>query len=183
MKGGKRDVGGLINKALDALSREELLNYIGDLSRNWLAIDGTWFQAVEREFGMEKAIELDENQWGVFTVVEAKRIKKRFGIEDGCGIPGLMKALKFRVYANVNEQEIVEVSGNRCVFRMKKCRVQYARAQKHMAEFPCKSVGLVEYENFAKTIDPRIETRCICCPPDEHPAGYYCAWEFMVRDT
>ena len=63
---------------LEKLSKEELMDYIEDISKNWLAIDGTWFQAVEREFGMEKAIELDVESWNVFTVIEAKRIMERF---------------------------------------------------------------------------------------------------------
>ena len=45
-----------------------------------------------------------------------------------------------------------------------------------------KSVGLVEYAEFAKTIDPRIKTICIACPPDKHPDEYYCAWKFYIND-
>ena len=167
---------------LENLTKEELINYIEDLSKNWLAIDGTWFQVVEKEYGIDKAIELDVAQWKRFTVIEAKRIMRRFKIEENGGIPALMKALKFRLYANINIQEIVEISENRCVFRMNNCRVQYARKQKNLPDFPCKPVGIVEYGDFAKTIDPRIQTRCICCPPDKHPDDYYCAWEFTIEE-
>ena len=170
-----------MNKELLKLSKEELINYIEDLSKNWLAIDGTWFQAVEREFGLEKAIDLDVKQWKRFTVIEAKRIMQRLNLPEKGGIPALCKALNFRVYANINTQEIVEVSKNRCVFRMNNCRVQFARKQRNLPDFPCKPVGMIEYGDFAKTIDPRIETRCICCPPDAHPKNYYCAWEFKLK--
>ena len=166
---------------LEGLSKDELLNYIEDLSKNWLAIDGTWFQAVEKEFGLEKAIELDVAQWKKFTIIEAKRIMRQFNIPENGGIPGLVKALRYRVYANINIQEIIEISNDRCVFRMNNCRVQYARKRSNLPDFPCKPVGIIEYENFAKTIDPRIETRCICCPPEEHPENYYCAWEFTIE--
>ena len=30
-------------------------------------------------------------------------------------------------------------------------------------------------------IDPRIETRCVACPPDPHPEEYWCAWEFSIK--
>ncbi len=172
-----------MNKLLNELSKEELIEYVEDISKNWLAIDGTWFQAVEREFGMEKAIELDAESWKRFTIVEAKRIlkSKKFNIPENGGIPALIKALQFRVYANINEQEIIEVSENRCIFRMKNCRVQYARKSKGLPDFPCKKVGIVEYTGFASTIDPRIETKCISCPPDSHPEEYYCAWEFSIK--
>ncbi|MHA1491841.1 MAG: DUF6125 family protein [Promethearchaeota archaeon] len=171
-----------MNEELLKLSKEELINYIEDLSKNWLAIDGTWFQAVESEFGLEKAIDLDVKQWKRFTVIEAKRIMQRLNLPKKGGIPALFKALNFRVYANINTQEIIEVSKNRCVFRMNNCRVQFARKQRNLPDFPCKPVGMIEYGDFAKTIDPRIKTRCICCPPDAHPKNYYCAWEFTLNE-
>jgi len=39
----------------------------------------------------------------------------------------------------------------------------------------------VEYTYFARSIDDRIETVCIGCPPDAHPDGWYCAWRFTLR--
>ena len=71
----------------------------------------------------------------------------------------------------------------RCVFKMKACRVQEARQRQNLPDFPCKPVGLVEYSNFAKIIDPRIITRCIACPPDKHPKDFWCAWEFFIATT
>ena len=170
-----------MRKDLEGLTKEELMDYIEDLSKNWLTIDGTWFQAVEKEFGLEKAIELDVAQWKRFTIIEAKRIMRRFNIQENGGILALVKALNYRVYANINVQETVEISEKRCVFRMNDCRVQSARKRRNLPDFPCKSVGIVEYEDFAKTIDPRIKTKCICCPPDQHPDNYYCAWEFTIE--
>lgn len=167
---------------IENLSKEELLNYIEDLSKNWLAIDGTWFQAVEKEFGIDKAIELDIEQWKRFTVIEAKRIMNRFKIPENSGIPALIEALKYRVYANINKQEIIKITDNSCVFRMNDCRVQSARKRRGLPDFPCKQVGIQEYGLFAKTIDPRIETKCITCPPDNHPENYWCAWEFTIKE-
>jgi len=66
------------------------------------------------------------------------------------------------------------------VFTMRECRVQTARRRKGLPDFPCKSVGIVEYTVFAKTVDPRIETRCITCPPDV-TGGLACSWEFTLR--
>lgn len=168
---------------LEPLTKEELLDYIEDLSKNWLAIDGTWFQEVEGEYGLEKAIELDVRQWEKFTVIEAKRIMNRFKILEKGGIPALIKALKYRVYANINIQEVLEISDNRCVFRMNDCRVQSARKLRGLPDFPCKQVGIKEYGLFAKTIDPRIDTKCIACPPGPHPDNYWCAWEFTVNEN
>jgi hypothetical protein len=161
-------------------NREDLIELLIDAAKNWLAHDGLWFQAVENKFGINTAIELDGKAWKKFTRIEAQRIMKRLNMKPGGGIPSLIQALHFRLYAYINKQEITEVSEKRCIFRMLDCRVQAARKRKNLPDFPCKPVGLVEYEYFAKTIDPRIQTKCIACPPDPHPEYYYCAWEFMV---
>ena len=166
----------------ESFSREELEGMLEDAALNWLAHDGLWFLAVEAEDGMGTAIKLDAEAWATFTVIEAKRIMKRHGIAPGGGIPALAKALGLRLYAFINEQEIAEQTDRHLVFRMNDCRVQSARKRKGLPDFPCKSVGLVEYAGFAKTIDPRIETRCIGCPPDDHPEDWYCAWEFTLRE-
>jgi hypothetical protein len=165
---------------LDDLSREQLIGMLDDFAKNWLAHDGLWFQAVEGEFGMEAAIRLDRNCWEKFTVIEAKRIMARHKIPENGGLEGLKKALNYRLYSRLNVQEVVEETKNRFVFRMNNCRVQYARNKRGLPDFPCKPVGLVEYSDFAKTIDPRIRTTCITCPPDAHPKEYYCAWAFEI---
>ena len=166
---------------LELLSRETLEKMLVDFSKNWLAHDGLWFQAVERHYGIEKAIELDTEAWERFTVIEAKRIMALHGIEENSGLEGLKKALGFRLYAVLNEQSIDNETENSFEFYMIDCRVQSARRRKNMTLFPCKSVGIVEYSGFAKTIDPRIKTECIGCPPDKHAGEkYYCGWRFSI---
>jgi hypothetical protein len=165
---------------LNDLPRKQLIGMLDDFAKNWLAHDGLWFQAVEQKFGMEPAIELDRKAWERFTVIEAERIMKRHNISKGSGLEGLKKALDYRLYARLNKQEIVEEGENRFVFRMNDCRVQSARKRRGLPDFPCKPVGIVEYSEFARAIDPRIRTTCIACPPDEHPDEFYCAWVFEI---
>jgi hypothetical protein len=165
---------------LRKLSKDELIRIVMDDAKNWLAHDGLWFQAVEHAHGMDAAIEADRSAWERFTVIEAKRIMERLGLAPGGGIPALLECLQHRLYARLNTQEAIEVTDDRAVFVMRDCRVQSARKRKGLPDFPCKSVGLVEYAGFAKAVDPRIETRCITCPPDDHGDDVWCAWEFTV---
>jgi Family of unknown function (DUF6125) len=167
-------------RLLAGLDKEELIRIIVDDAKNWLAHDGLWFQAVERTHGMEAAIDADREAWRHFTVIEAKRIMEQLGMKPGGGIPALVECFKHRLYARLNLQETSEVTENRCIFRMIDCRVQSARKRKGLNDFPCKSVGIVEYAEFARTVDPRIKTRCLACPPDDHPESFWCAWEFTV---
>lgn len=172
-----------LDYAFEQMSREELLGWLQDAARLWLAHDGLWFQAIEAADGMEKAIAHDTTAWSGFSPIEAKRIMKRLGIEPGGGIPALVTCLRHRLYAHLNEQELVEQTDARCVFRMARCRVQDARKRRGLADFPCKSVGIVEYTTFARTIDPRLACRCLACPPDDHPDEWYCSWEFTLEES
>lgn len=165
------------------MSKDQLVDIIVDSAKNWLAHDGLWFQAIEATHGMDAAMDADREAWRKFTVIEAQRIMARLGIEPGGGIPALVECLKHRLYARLNLQQADEVTATRAVFTMVDCRVQAARKRKGLPDFPCKSVGIVEYAEFARAIDPRIETRCIACPPDPHPEYYWCAWEFTLRES
>ncbi len=167
---------------LNDLNKEELIKIIVDDAKNWLAHDGLWFQAIEKRYGMDVAVDADTEAWRHFTVIEAKRIMERLGMASGGGIPALVECLKYRFYARLNLQECIEVTDTRVVFKMLDCRVQSARKRKGLADHPCKSVGIVEYSEFAKTIDSRIITRCIACPPDPHPDEFWCAWEFTILE-
>lgn len=166
-------------KYLETLSREELLKLVSVYAKNWLAHDGCWFLAAEEKYGMAAALELDTKSWQRFAVAEARRIMKAFDIPPNGGLKALEKALQFRLYAAINRQEVEWVDDHVMIFRMVECRVQQTRRQKKLPDFPCKSVGVVEFSQFAKTIDPRIKTRCIACPPDA-VADFFCGWEFTI---
>ncbi|MBN2044218.1 MAG: hypothetical protein JW757_04285 [Anaerolineales bacterium] len=163
-----------------ALDKETLVDLLEDAAKNWLAHDGLWFQAVEKEFGMEAALKMDQRAWKIFTQLEAKRIMRRLNLQPGGGIDALDQALRYRLYARINEQEIYRSAPDVLRFEMKECRVQVARERKGLPDFPCKSVGMVEYAFFAHTIDPRIKTEVIFCPPDIRPEGCYCTWQFSL---
>ena len=163
------------NAALDKLSREELLELIDIYAKNWLALDGVWFQSIERTEGMDAAMYHDGQAWERFTAIEAKRLKAFLGLGEHPGLEGLEKALSLRFYANLNEAT-AEYADGALIYTMKKCRVQTARERKGMPWHPCKSVGLVEYAGFARAIDERIACECLSCYPDVADNTCCCKW-------
>ena len=167
--------------AIEKLDRDKLLVLTKNFAKNWLAHDGLWFQAVEKAHGIEHAIQLDAQAWSRFSPIEARRIKEFLNLPEHGGLEALKEALEYRLYAVLNKQQ-GEFKDGRLRFYMNDCRVQSARRRKGLPDFPCKPVGLVEYSTFAAEIDPRIKTRCIVCPPDEHPDDYYCGWEFWMEE-
>ena len=167
---------------IEKLDREDLLKLAKMYAKNWLAHDGCWFLAAEKRHGLEEAIQIDKEGWIRFTVIEAKRIMKEFDISENSGLDGLEKALQLRLYASINIQEINRKSKTALIMKMKTCRVQEARERKKLPLFPCKEVGIEEYSRFASTIDPRIETRVIACPPDELNRDFHCGWKFTLME-
>jgi hypothetical protein len=166
---------------IDDLSREDLLKLLDIYAKNWLAHDGCWFLALEEKFGIETAIEMDTRSWEQFSPVEARRIMQTFNIPENSGLAALEQALGYRLYARVNRQAARWTDDGALEFRMIECRVQAARRRKGLPDFPCKPVGIVEYGQFAQTVDPRIKTECIACPPD--PVGSeYCTWRFTFQE-
>lgn len=166
---------------LSSLSKEELIELIDLYSKNWLAMDGVWFQSVERKFGMEEAIFHDEEAWRRFTVIEARRIKQFLKLPEQAGLEGLAKALSLRFYANINKDEIL-MEKNTLQYRTLECRVQTARKRKKMEFHPCKSVGIIEYSEFAKTIDSRITCECVSCYPQIKDDSCCCSWLFTLNE-
>jgi len=163
------------------LPRETLEKLKEAAAANWLANDGVWFQAVEFSKGMTEAKKCNDACWGNFSPFEAWSIKQFLNLPDNPGLEGLKQALGFRLYAAINKQSIVDETPTGFVFRMNDCRVQSTRKRKGLDDYPCKSAGIVEYSTFAAAIDSRIKTRCLACPPDEHPEDYYCSWQFYIE--
>jgi len=171
-----------IPKPLLDLPEEKLEELRNAMAVNWLANDGVWFQSVEFKYGMNDAKRCNDSCWAHFSPFEAWSIKRLLNLPEKPGIAGLKKALEFRLYNFVNKQSFTDETENSIVFRMNECRVQVARKRKGLADYPCKSGGLVEYTTFAEAIDSRIKTEVIACPPDPHPDDYFCAWKFSVKD-
>jgi hypothetical protein len=177
---GFQMVDGVPSPLLD-LEPEKLENLKDRVAKNWLVNDGVWFQAIEQAEGMNEAKRCNDSCWAHFSPFEAHSIGQLLDLPNNPGLEGLKKALGFRVYACINTQSIVDETDTSFVFQMNKCRVQDARKRNGLADYPCKSAGLVEYSYFAKAIDSRIKTECLGCPPDKHPEEWYCAWKFTME--
>jgi len=161
---------------------EDSKKELEDAAKNWIAIDGLWFQAVEQHYGMEAAVLLDQNVWKQYAAIEARRIKERLKLPEQGGLDALEIAFNNRLFAHVNETEIHRRDNKTLVVTIKTCRVQAARERKGMLMFPCYSVGMIEFPLFARTIDPRVSTECLSCPPETKEGTPYCSWKFTLEN-
>lgn len=166
---------------LSQYSKEELIKLIEAYTKNWLALDGLWFQSVEKEEGLDRAMHYDVEAWQVYTAIEARRIKEFLGLDEHPGLEGLAKAFRLRFCASFNEDSI-EIKDNKLYYRVLKCRVQGTRERKGMPLHPCKMVGTVEFGNFGKAIDSRISCECVSCYPEITDKTCCCMWIFTLNE-
>ena len=73
-------------ETLSQYSKDELIELIAMYSKNWLAHDGVWFQAIEKKAGMDDAMYYDIEAWRRFTVIEAKKIKAFLNLPEKAGL-------------------------------------------------------------------------------------------------
>jgi len=166
-----------------ALLQDTCKEELTDAAKNWIAMDGLWFQAVEQAYGMDAALAIDRQVWEQFAVIEARRIKERLFLPENGGLDALEIAFNSRLVSLLNKLEILRPDEKTLIVTTKTCRVQATRTRKGMAQFPCRSVGMVEFPVFARTIDARIVTTCLSCPPETLPGTPYCSWKFTLEGT
>ena len=162
---------------LESLPHETLVQLAKMFFKNQRNLDGYWFQYVEDEVGTETAVKIDGKIWTRHAIAEAREIKRIFEIPEE-GPPSVMRALTYTLSMETPEYEVF--TPERIVLRMTRCPMQEARLKQGRPEFPCREQGLIIYPGIAREIDSRVKVRCLQCPPDRHPDGFWCRWEYYL---
>jgi|Deesub1362B_J571_1020462.scaffolds.fasta_scaffold00016_83 hypothetical protein len=166
-----------IELKLDEKEKDEYINF---LLRQYRLVDAFWFLGVEDRFGLNVAVELNEEVWEEMARRSAREIKRRFKLEER-GLKGFIKALKYFPWATIVGYEVERTEDGRVVIKVPHCPPQEARLKSGKKEFPCKEMHYREFKFFAKEIDERIEVECIFAPPDER-RDIWCMWEFKLHE-
>jgi hypothetical protein len=174
---------------LAVASEQDLFDYLGDVENfkkyvkllldQYQIVDGFWFSFIEKEFGIETALRINEEIWARIGTRTAREIKYLFKIE-GRGVDGVLNALRYLPWYTITGYRVFREADSVRI-EIPKCVPQEIRARKNMGEYPCKKMHLAIFENFVKEIDNSIEVRCVFAPPDEHPQDLYCRWIFKAK--
>jgi len=165
---------------LAEMPREKLLDLFFLQVRNIWRVDGLYFLGIEKRFGTQAATEIDRECWNTMATLESRALSKVLGLSADT-IDSFMTLLRNSSWALDVAQKEVETSSDKGVFRVVECRTQKTRIAKGLGEFPCKPVRQGYLESFAMESNLNIQVRCVTCPPDEHPSGTWCEWEFTMR--
>ncbi len=159
------------------MENEEYIDY---LLRQYRLADAYWFLSVEKKYGLDAAVEMNEEVWETLSAKTAREIKRRFNVSEK-GLKGFVKALSYYPWTRITEYGITEEK-DRVVIKVAHCPPQEGRLKTGLGEFPCKKMHIKDFSAFAKEIDDRIEVKCLYAPPDKHPESCFCEWEFRLRD-
>lgn len=167
-------------KMLAAIPQEQLLDFFFHQIRNLWRVDGLYFLGIEKKFGTEAATEIDASVWESMAAIEAKSLQKMFSVGENPDVLAIMDLLKKSSWALDQPLKTIEVDAERAVLGVNRCRTQEARLSKGLCEFPCKRVRYGYLRTFASTLNPKVQVDCLVCPPDEHPKGSWCKWQFRL---
>ncbi len=162
------------------LTHEELRSYVEFMLYQFRRTDGFWFLGVEKDFGYDAAIRLNEGVWHRMGRIVARDIGERFGIQEK-GLKGLAKFFRYFPWAMIAEYEI-EVKDDEIIVSVPHCPSQEARLRKGAGEYICKEMHRGEFTSIAGEIDRNIKVECVFAPPDPHPEGLFCKWRFTVGE-
>lgn len=171
-----------LNKAqleiLAKLSREELLDFIDLLQRNWWNLQNNWMAYINRQYGEEAAVKGDSHCFGASARAQMYRLRKMFGLKGD--IQSVMDAMVLStIWAN-GEYDIWKVDDTHFRIRVTNCYQQVRRLEEGMGVLPCKPAGIAICEAAMEVINPAVKVNCLFCPPDDRPPDAWCDWEFEV---
>lgn len=165
---------------LAKMPMEKFLDFLFLHVRNLWRVDGLYFLGIEKEFDTEAATKIDAGVWQIMAKIEAKSLQRMFQVNKNADITTIMSLLQKSSWALDQPFKTIEMSDNKAVLSIDKCRTQEARLKKGLGEFPCRKVRFGYLKNFATTLNPNVEVDCLVCPPDKHPPDLWCRWRFKL---
>jgi len=167
-------------KLVSELSEDRVADLIFMHLRNMWAVDGLYYLGIEKRFGTEAATDIDAEVWAVMGKIEARKLRKLFGL--GNTLDDMVKGLKLSGWAMDLEDKVWEYHPGRTLLRNVECRVQNTRMKDGLPVFPCKKVRFGYLIAFAKEFNDKIIVECDQCPPDELEGDKWCQWTFRMKE-
>lgn len=158
---------------------EELYPYIEFMINSFRKADGFWFLGVEKAYGYDAAIELNEKVWHRMGKIMTREIKEKFSIHEK-GLKAFARVLRYSPWTMISEFDIDE-KDDEVIVSIPHCASQEARLKKGMGEYSCKEMHLGEFTNMIEEIDNNIKVECLFAPPDPHPKDLFCQWRFTMN--
>jgi hypothetical protein len=164
--------------ALARMNSDELRLYLEFVLWHYKVVDGFWFLFTSEATDQQHAEKLNERVWARVSVMAAKDLIKRFGLQRR-GLEGFVDLLRLYPWTLLIGYQ-VEHHANEVLLTVPSCPSQQSRLKRGLGEYVCKAMHQAEFENLARAVDERIRVECLFAPPDPHPADCFCRWRFWL---
>ncbi|MHC4104801.1 MAG: DUF6125 family protein [Planctomycetota bacterium] len=165
---------------LSKLSKNELLEFIDMLQKNWWNLQNNYILYINNEYGEEAAVKADAHCFTANAKVQMYRLRKMFGLKDD--LQSLIDAMALStIWANA-DYDILRIDTGKFRIKVTNGHQQVRRLEDGLAELACKPAGIAICEAAAGVINPAANVTCLVCPPDEHPENVWCEWEFEIPE-
>jgi len=166
---------------LSKLSKNELLDFIDLLQKNWWTLQNNYILYINNKYGEDAAVEADGHVFSASAKAQMHRLRKMFGLKDD--VQSLMDAMILStIWAN-GDYDVSRVDEHKFRLKVTKCHQQLRRLEEGLGELPCKAAGLAICDVASAVINTAFKTECLVCPPDEHSDDVWCEWEFQLTGT
>jgi len=143
-------------------------------------VDGLWFLAVEEEYGFEAAFELNQQVWKRGAFIHGKRLLKNMNVKGNTPFEALATMILADPIMSFRRTQVMTQTDSRLVIRTLNCPPAEARYRDGRGVFNGVPGCTLLLATYAGLIDPRIQTKCVCCTPNPENPEYWCEWEFTL---
>ena len=109
-------------------------------SKSLYTLDGLWFTLLEKKYGLDVALNIDEEVWRKFCPVHIGRVLETFPIRTDNPIRAVVNLLKVDPVQLIYKLEIVTLTDSKAAFRVTDCPPQKARIRDGKGEFSCQQI-------------------------------------------
>jgi len=128
----------------------------------------------------EAAFEMNQQVWKRGAFIHGKRLLKNMKVKGNTPLEALEAMILAGPIMSFRRTQVTTLTDSRLVIRTLNCPPAEARYRDGRGVFNGVPGCTLLLATYAGLIDPRIQTKCVCCTPNPENPEYWCEWEFTL---
>ncbi|MHA1270119.1 MAG: DUF6125 family protein [Candidatus Helarchaeota archaeon] len=158
---------------------DKLLRFFMD---NVLNIYNIWFSEVEKQFGLDNAIQISLKVWNKFAKIDGKKISEIFQI-PGKDLDEILKLIDIISYLTLAKIEFKKIDENSAYITFSSCywhKIIERTSKKRLKPLKCNEICIGAYSSFVETFNSDFEVISDMSIPNRAP---YCRIIVRKKNT